>query len=53
MAMVIGFLSMMFLSVNLFGFWGLIWLPASPPIVVSVLQIAVMRLRQRGHGDSI
>ncbi|KAF3577846.1 hypothetical protein DY000_02034503 [Brassica cretica] len=34
MAMFFGFLTLLFFSINLFGFWGIIWLPGFPLIVL-------------------
>ncbi|KAG7558977.1 hypothetical protein ISN45_Aa05g005880 [Arabidopsis thaliana x Arabidopsis arenosa] len=45
MAMVIGFLSLMFFSVNLFGFWGFVFIPVSPPILALVVQFVIMKRR--------
>ena len=35
MAMFFGFLTLVFFSINLFGFWGIIWLPCFPLIVLA------------------
>ncbi|CAG7907305.1 unnamed protein product [Brassica rapa] len=34
MAMFFGFLTLVFFSINLFGFWGIIWLPCFPLLVL-------------------
>ncbi|CAE6075128.1 unnamed protein product [Arabidopsis arenosa] len=44
LAMLYGFLTLAFYLMNLFGFfWGLLWLPVSPPSLLLVLRFAKSR----------